>query len=63
MNMKSKKEYIAPQLTVVSFKTERGYAGSIDLTFWLAIQNNEYEQMEAYETSNGWTQGNSTFWD
>lgn len=26
--METKKEYIAPELTVVSFKTERGYAAS-----------------------------------
>ena len=26
--MDTKKEYIAPELTVVSFKTERGYAAS-----------------------------------
>ncbi len=26
--METKKEYIAPELTVVSFKTERGYASS-----------------------------------
>ena len=28
--MKDKKEYIAPELTVVTFKTERGYAASAD---------------------------------
>ena len=27
--METKKEYIAPELTVVSVKTERGYAASI----------------------------------
>jgi hypothetical protein len=26
--MKNKKEYISPELTVVEFKTERGYASS-----------------------------------
>ena len=26
--METKKEYIAPELTVVTFKTERGYAAS-----------------------------------
>ena len=37
--MKSKKQYIAPELTVVSFRTERGYAlsgserGLFDLNF------------------------------
>lgn len=61
--MENKKAYIAPRLTVVSFKSERGYAGSINLLFWLAIQHNEHEQMEAYETGNGWTEGNSTFWN
>ncbi|MBQ8704606.1 MAG: hypothetical protein IJ524_09575 [Bacteroidales bacterium] len=61
--MRDKKEYMAPQLTVVSFKSERGYAGSVDLLFWLAIQNSSSEQMEAYETGNGWTEGNTTFWN
>lgn len=28
--METKKEYIAPELTVVEFKTERGYAASSD---------------------------------
>ena len=27
--MKTKKQYIAPELTVVSFKTEKGYATSL----------------------------------
>lgn len=30
--METKKEYIAPELTVVSFKTERGYAASNQLS-------------------------------
>ena len=30
--MDTKKEYIAPELTVVSFKTERGYAASQPLS-------------------------------
>lgn len=61
--MEDKKSYVAPQLTVVTFKTERGFAGSINLLFWLASQNSNYEQLETYETGNGWSEGNTTFWN
>ena len=37
MSEKRKKMYEAPQLTAVSFKTERGYANSVDLLKTLAI--------------------------
>lgn len=61
--MKDKKEYTAPKLTVASIKSERGYAGSVDLFFWLSLQNSSTEQMEAYEATNGWTEGDNTFWN
>lgn len=58
-----KKEYTAPVLTVVTVKAERGYAtsGVIDhLMFW---EDNSQENMENYETGNGWTSGSNHFWD
>ena len=61
--MKTKKEYVAPQLTVVTTKVEKGYASSINLIFWLAINNNNYEQLEAYDPHNTWSQGTDAFWD
>ena len=38
MTEKRKKVYKAPELTVVTFKAERGYAGSNDLRFlWIGL--------------------------
>ncbi len=62
--MERKKEYIKPALTVVSIKAEKGYAESIKkVMFWLSLQHNQTEQLEAYETANGWTQDNNVFWN
>ena len=62
--MENKKEYMAPQLTVATFKVEKGYASSINqLMFWLAINNNNHEQLEAYNPHDDWTQGSETFWN
>ena len=63
MEKSEKKTYEAPSLTVVSFKVEQGFAGSgpfSSLMFW---ENNDDEQVEDYETSNGWTTGSNHFWD
>ncbi|MBP5527077.1 MAG: hypothetical protein J6X79_01335 [Bacteroidales bacterium] len=61
--MTEKKEYVAPKLTVVSFKMEKGYASSIVdmVTFWDNSQ--DANQMESYETGNGWNTGSNAFWD
>ena len=59
----TKKAYEAPQLTVVSFKKERGFVGSnyASLLFWEAGWGN---QLEDYSTRSGWTDdGSNTFWD
>ena len=62
--MEKKKEYTKPVLTIVSFKSEKGYASSINLTLWLlSINGTSFNQMESYETANGWTEGNDTFWN
>lgn len=65
MNMETKKDYMAPQLTVVTFKAEVGYAGSHTmemLTFWDDAQ--ESEQMETYSMVDGWGSGdNNSFWN
>ena len=66
MEKKEKKTYEAPALTVVTFKMEQGYASSSgtgpfsELFFW---ENNEQDQMEDYQTGNGWNQGSNHFWD
>lgn len=49
--METKKEYTAPQLTVVSFKPERGYASSF---FFLHIFQNEEED--------GFDNNNQEYW-
>lgn len=54
-----KKQYVAPELTVVTFKTERGYvlSGALDnLSFW---ESGDADQMEDYETTD-WHEGG--FW-
>ena len=59
----TKKAYEAPQLTVVSFKKERGFVGSnyASLLFWETGWGN---QLEDYSTRSGWTDdGSNTFWD
>lgn len=59
---KDKKPYEAPQLTVVTFKVERGYATSgvpSSLMFW---ENSEQDNMENYETQENWHSGGQ-FWD
>ncbi|MBQ8703598.1 MAG: hypothetical protein IJ524_04425 [Bacteroidales bacterium] len=57
-----KKEYTAPELTVVSFKSERGYASSITplgaLLFWAS---SDASQMEDYNTHDDWTESGG-FW-
>ena len=57
--METKKEYIAPELTVVEFKTERGYAASqLDvLRFASALFGLQSGNMET------WTVDDNTFND
>ena len=63
---KDKKQYEAPSLTVVSFQTERGYAGSapLGLSEFMFWDNDKSEdQMEDYSVANDWNQGTNSFWD
>lgn len=54
--METKKEYIAPELTVVTFKTERGYAASNPLaafrllTQLVGIDNGSMEEWDFSES-------------
>ncbi len=64
----AKQTYEAPQLTAVSFKVEQGFAGSgpfSALMFWDHIIEDidDEQQVEDYETGNGWTSGSNHFWD
>lgn len=60
-NMENKKRYTAPQLTVVTFKTEQGYAASLleSMMFW---QSGDSEQVESYQQHETWNDGNG-FWN
>ena len=60
--MKTKKEYTAPELTTVTIKSERGYAGSVNLALFAVLSGDTY-QMEDYETANGWDQNTGAFWN
>lgn len=64
MTMERKKTYTAPQLTVISFNTEKGFANS--LVFLTLILNNpsDTEQMQTYTVRNDWGTGDDYhFWD
>lgn len=72
MNATKKAVYLAPQLTAVDIKPERGYAVSnllmeeLNLVIVdqnLAIDPNSQNYVEVYETGNNWTEGSNHFWD
>lgn len=67
MNNKNKKSYLAPQLTAVSFKSERGFANStgesVPYTLHLFDGYSTGERMELYSTRSGWgNDNNNSFW-
>ncbi len=61
--MKHKKEYTAPELTVVSFASEQGYAGSTKLTATLISAVDGYtvsgSAVDSYDVIDG---DGSSFW-
>lgn len=59
--MEKKKEYTAPQITTISFRSEVGYAGSAlsQMFFWDAFDS---KQVEDYTQHNTWNDGTS-FWE
>lgn len=58
-----KKEYVAPQLTVVKIKSERGYAASNNISlFSLYLGGASIGQLENYTEHEEWTQ-NGSFWN
>ncbi len=64
--MKTKKKYVAPELTTVSFVVERGFSQSSgngpfqELFFY---ENDEPRQTESYTEAHSWSSGNTTFWN
>ena len=65
--MKTNKQYTAPALTVVTFKTERGYAtsgtqpASNGLEIFKVITNMLEPNVEVASTQEDWTTDESTF--
>lgn len=60
--METKKQYTAPKLTVVTVKSERGYAGSGGLqTSILALFCMEAEQSYNTQYQENWTNGGEVF--
>ena len=61
--METKKQYIAPHLTVVTVKVESGYAASIfsSLSFWDASILTSTQQVESYTLHDEWTTGSEFF--
>ena len=68
-----KKKYIAPGLTVVTFRMERGYAASLpeqlnqQVDLMLMMESNEersyHNNIYDFETHPDWTDGNDeSFW-
>lgn len=60
---KEKKQYEAPSLATVEFKMERGYAFSSPLREIMFRESSSTDQVESYETGNGWNEGSNSFWD
>jgi len=56
--METKKEYMAPELTVVTFKTEKGYAASGDQ---LKLVNDDFMMLFDNESPETWSNDNTTF--
>lgn len=68
----AKKEYISPELTVIMFRNERGYAGSLEppnffniylLTDGLGGSSATYKDAESFSVHNNWTENNDNFWN
>ncbi|MBR6049207.1 MAG: hypothetical protein IKP83_03480 [Bacteroidales bacterium] len=57
--------YEAPQLTVVSFRAERGYAiSTLGLNLWeLNPEIDNQEQMESYTMHDTWLEGTDGFFN
>ncbi len=72
MNATKKAVYLAPQLTAVDVKPERGFAFSdpplVDqLNIWVfegeGVVAQDQHHVEVYSTNDNWTEGNNHFWD
>lgn len=72
IDIRKRSGYVSPQLTAITFRTERGYATSglaEHLNIWasedgIAI-NGQSRQVESYSVHDNWTDnvGSNHFWD
>lgn len=64
-----KKTYTAPVLTVVEFRSERGFADSTGIvvpevgTFELLYDQTGGQETESFITHDTWTDGSNGFWN
>ena len=66
---RNRKTYVAPMLTVVSIRVERGYAVSMQdasgpfdaMLLW--EESNDSRQMETYDASVYWDNTGNHFWE
>ena len=62
-----KKTYTAPVLTVVEFRSERGFAVSTVVpevgTFELFYNQQSGQETESFITHDTWTDGSNSFWN
>lgn len=70
----SRLSYMPPQLTVVTFRAERGYADSVgdplaidQLNLWMyedgVVMQGRENHVEIYQVGNNWVDGDNHFWD
>lgn len=64
MNTLNKRSYQAPLLTEASFRTERGYAGSMDLSmlFLLGVFDDEPNNIENRQSTGSYWGGDDEQW-
>lgn len=57
----TKKSYLSPTLTVVTFQVEKGFATSSELP--LSSMEDDAQTGEGFNTHSNWTSSDSKFWD
>ena len=62
MKDQDKKEYVAPQITTVSFVVEAGFNISDRIMNLRLFEDESSDNMEAYEERSGWHSGGD-FWN
>ena len=58
-----KKKYVAPHLTVFTYRAEVGYAGSSSRILLVCLPLYSGNQVEQYEEHEDWNDNESVFWN